>query len=37
MNIGVFASEWSPDVSVRGAAVPTPLPTIAEVFFPLLF
>ena len=32
MNIGVLAPEWSPVVSVRGAAVPTPLPTIAEVF-----
>ena len=32
MNVGVLAPEWSPDVSARGAAVPTPLPTIAEVF-----
>ena len=33
MNIGVLAPEWSPDVSVRGAAVPTPLLTFAEVFY----
>ena len=35
MNVGVLAPEWSPDVSVRGATMPMPLPTIAEVF-PLL-
>ena len=33
MDDGVLVPERSPVVSARGAAVPTSLPTIAEVFF----
>ena len=32
IDIGVLVPEMSPVVSARGAAVPTSLPTISEVF-----